>query len=458
MSTQSEFITEYSKEFSQLHDIVAAREVFWVNPGILPFDKACHQIDVKKEAEEDASERLERFRPYIAKAFPETQQSGGIIESDLVDAKAMHEKLEEHYSLSLPGRLMIKLDSHLPISGSIKARGGIYEVLKYAETIAIEEGILRLEDDYSILDSDEFRDVFGRYSIVVGSTGNLGLSIGIMGASLGFKATVHMSADARQWKKDLLRAKGVKVLEYDADFSHAVAQGHAEAERIQNCHFVDDEASTDLFFGYSVAARRLKKQLADLCVVVDVDHPLFVYLPCGVGGGPGGVSFGLKLAFGDNVHCFFVEPTHAPAVLLGMGTGLNENVSAQDFGLDGLTAADGLAVSRPSGLVCRAMAPLIDGICTIEDNEFYKLLALLADAEGVKLEPSALAGFAGMAKVLGNEEYVQSGKLLGKINEVTHIVWATGGSMVPGSDWEIYYQHGADLLARQNEEEKSIQN
>jgi len=32
------------------------------------------------------------------------------------------------------------------------------------------------------------------------------------------------------------------------------------------------------------------------------------------------------------------------------------------------TAADGLAVSRPSGLVCRTMAPLLDGIYTIEDN------------------------------------------------------------------------------------------
>jgi D-serine dehydratase len=444
-------VAEHAKAFPQLEDIVAAREIFWVNPGTLPFDDACQQIEFTREAEADAAERLERFRPYIARVFPETQQSGGLIESDLVDASTMQAKLAAYCGLSLPGRLMIKLDSHLPISGSIKARGGIYEVLKYAETLAAEQGRLCQQDDYSILDSDEFRSFFGRYSIVVGSTGNLGMSIGIMGASFGFKVTVHMSADARQWKKNLLRARGVTVLEYKADYGHAVAQGRAEAESDPDCHFVDDEASTDLFLGYAVAARRLKKQLDDQGIRVDAEHPLFVYLPCGVGGGPGGVSFGLKLAFGDHAHCIFVEPTHAPAVLLGMGTGLHEKISAQDVGLDGLTAADGLAVSRPSGMVCRAMAPLIDAIFTLEDDELYKLLVLVADAEGIRLEPSAVAGFAGVSRVLENAAYLRDKGLAEKMSEAVHLVWATGGSLVPDSEWAAYYRQGEALFAIQNE-------
>lgn len=437
------------EEYPLIADLVATKEVFWSNPKYKPFYNNLKELLFNESDVKDTEERLKRFAPYIAKVFPETRKLNGIIESPIVPIPAMHQQLSHMYEHPLEGTFLLKCDSHLPISGSIKARGGIYEVLKHAETLALKHGLLTVNDDYSILDSEKFGNFFSKYSIAVGSTGNLGLSIGIMSARLGFKVTVHMSADAKKWKKVLLKSKGVTVIEYKEDYSKAVEEGRKQGLSEPNCYFVDDENSRDLFLGYAVAAIRLKKQLEDLNVTVDENHPLFVYLPCGVGGGPGGVAFGLKLLYQHQVHCFFAEPTHSPCMLLGLATGLHDKVSVQDFGIDNITSADGLAVGRSSGFVGRTIEPLLSGSYTIGDHELFKLLCTLADTENIHLEPSALAGVIGPVKLCTEKEgkeYIQRHNLTDIMKNATHLMWATGGSMVPKETMDKYYKKGVNLL------------
>lgn len=421
------------------------KEVFWLNDNYKSFDQVSGNLPLSYEDVLDAERRLKRFAPYIAKVFPETKD--GIIESPISLIDNMKIKMEKDFGTSIYGKLLVKRDDSLPIAGSIKARGGIYEVLKHAETLAIENGLLSEEDDYSILAEDRFKKFFSQYTVQVGSTGNLGLSIGIMSAKLGFKVKVHMSNDAKQWKKDLLREKGVEVIEYSSDYSKAVEEGRRLSMNDPMSYFVDDENSKDLFLGYAVAGIRVKKQLEEMNIPVDDDHPLFVYLPCGVGGGPGGVAYGLKLMFKDNVHCFFAEPTHSPAMLLGLITGLHDKISVQDIGIDNKTEADGLAVGRPSSFVGRIMDKLLSGEFTIEDSRLYKFLVDLADEENIYLEPSALAGFLGPVLISGEKgrEYLQRHNIYDKKDNITHMCWATGGSLVPASVMEEYYKRASQF-------------
>ena len=279
-------LTGLIDRFPLLADLIALKEITWLNPNTTTLAEGLPYVGLTKADVDDAHARLKRFAPYLAKAFPETAATGGIIESELVAIPAMQKRLEKESGKAIPGTLLLKKDSHLPISGSIKARGGIYEVLAHAEKLALEAGLLSVEDDYSIMLEPRFKAFFSQYSIAVGSTGNLGVSIGIMSARIGFKVTVHMSADAREWKKAKLRSHGAIVVEYEQDYGVAVEQGRKAAESDPNCFFIDDENSRTLFLGYAVAGERLKAQFAAQGRAVDAEHPLNVYLPCGVGGGP----------------------------------------------------------------------------------------------------------------------------------------------------------------------------
>ena len=423
--------------YKELESVIAQEECAWINPYFLPFEltNALCQLVVSEADIKDAEDRLQRFSSFIRKKFPETEDRGGLIESPLIEIESMQRALEEKYDCEIAGRLFLKADSHLAIAGSVKARGGIYEVLKHAEDLVLEHKMLTVDDDYARFADDDIREFLSRYTVQVGSTGNLGMSIGIMSAALGFCVKVHMSADAKQWKKDLLREKGVTVLEYNDDYSRAVEEGRRASDRDPMSYFVDDEKSVDLFLGYAVAAKRLASQLDAEDIKVDEKHPLIVYIPAGVGGAPGGISYGLKRLYRDNVHCFFVEPTLYPSVLLGIATQKFEKANVHDFGIHGLTAADGLACASPSSLVTRLMTNLLSGEFTVKDATLYDYMRLLNSTENIQVEPSGCASFAGpcgLLKYENSQKYCEKHGLTREILEnSTQIAWATGGRMIP---------------------------
>ena len=441
-------IKEYAKEMiasnQVFRDIAEQKETLWINDKYLPFemvDGVC-QLVVNDEDIADAERRLQKFAPYIRKCFPETVPDGGLIESPLKDIPEMKKALEETYDAEIPGRLLLKMDSHLAIAGSVKARGGIYEVLKHAEDLALQEGMITEDDNYERFADDDMKEFFGRYTVQVGSTGNLGLSIGIMSAYLGFKVKVHMSADARQWKKDMLRSKGVEVIEYDDDYSAAVLEGRRQSDLDPSSYFVDDEYSVPLFLGYAVAARRLLGQFDEKGITIDEDHPLIVYIPCGVGGAPGGVCYGLKRLFGDNVHVFFGEPTLFPSVLLGMASDRHNEVNVSDFGLTGMSAADGLACASPSGFVTRIDRNLLSGDFTVRDAILFDYMRMLKATEDVFIEPSSCAAFIAPVNIMkydaGKAYLEKHGLDAEKLAASTQICWATGGRLVPDEIWDKY--------------------
>ncbi|MCV3297182.1 MAG: D-serine ammonia-lyase [Oenococcus sp.] len=410
------------------------QETLWLNPdyGTSLASASDVSSDVSQETVFRANRLLERFAPYLETVFPETQVSNGIIESPIQEMQNIKEYL------SIPGHVLIKRDDLMPVSGSIKSRGGIYEVLVFAEKLAAKNGFNPNTDDYRDLAQERFKKIFGQWKIEVASTGNLGLSVGLMASTLGFQARVHMSHDATEWKINKLRQNGVQVVIYNDNFSNAVTMARAASKKDDHSYFVDDEASKILFAGYATAGERVKQQIADLGIEVSKEKPLVVYLPAGVGGSPSGVAFGLKIQFGDSVMPIFVEPTHMPSVLLGMASGLNHDISVYDIGIDGKTAADGLAVGRPSLIAGKYMQNKLFGIATVSDEHMFAFQGMLKKLENIEAEPSAVVGIQGL---------LASQKIKAIPSEATHMIWSTGGSMVPRETMNQYEKNALKYFA-----------
>lgn len=405
-------------------EVVARQAMLWINPGyVANADARDWPLDPHV-----AAARLARCAGLLATMFPEFAAIGGHLESPLMPIPNFQVAL---YQANF-GAWLLKRDDALPIAGSVKARGGFHEVLAYVEGIAA--GLLADDADRAALASPEVRALLARHTVTVGSTGNLGLAIGLIGIGLGLRASVHMSADAKDWKKRRLREHGIEVVEHPGDYASAVAAGRTQAAADPRVHFVDDERSEDLFLGYAAAAGELQAQLHACGCVVDATHPLCVYLPCGVGGAPGGILYGLKRLFGANVHGFFAEPTASPCMLVQLAAGCDKPVSVYDVGLDNRTEADGLAVGQASPLVAPLMARLLSGVFTVGDDTLFGDAWRLEEREGVYVEPSAAAALRGpvwLQRSPSGRAYLQRHGLERSIRDATHVIWSTGGSLVP---------------------------
>ena len=115
-----------------------AREpLLWLNPARAPVRRALAEVaatHVIGLADIEAADALlRRWGPALVRLFPELAASGGVIESPLIELPDAHPVT----GVEIKGRSLIKADHALPVAGSIKARGGIYEVLAHAEQLAV---------------------------------------------------------------------------------------------------------------------------------------------------------------------------------------------------------------------------------------------------------------------------------------------------------------------------------
>ena len=99
--------------------VAAGEALVWINEDMASVAKAKEQIALTMADIDDAEARLARFAPFLMARFPETVPQGGLIESALVPVPRLQAALTAQYGCEIPGRLLLKQDSHLAIAGSV---------------------------------------------------------------------------------------------------------------------------------------------------------------------------------------------------------------------------------------------------------------------------------------------------------------------------------------------------
>lgn len=109
-----------------------------------------------------------------------------------------------------------------------------------------------------------------------------------------------------------------------------------------------------------------------------------------------------------------------------------------DLGLDDKTIAGGLVVARASNLVYELVGCHFAGAYNVSDPELLTWLTAAHREEGWRLEPVAVAGFPGAMRCAWDAPAVA--RLTDTLNLASHVVWTTGGGLMPGDEF-------AELLA-----------
>lgn len=89
------------EQYPLVKKLINLDAVTWFNPNTTTLAEGLPYVGLTQDDVTQAEARLKRFAPYLCLAFPETQKTHGIIESEVVAIPEMQAALEQRYQQKL---------------------------------------------------------------------------------------------------------------------------------------------------------------------------------------------------------------------------------------------------------------------------------------------------------------------------------------------------------------------
>ena len=266
-------------------------------------------------------------------------------------------------------RVGAKLEYYSP-TGSFKDRGTTSLVSQ-----AIELGLDRIVED---------------------SSGNAGASVAAYAARAGLSVKIFVPATAPAAKRAQIERVGAEIVLVDGPRSAVTEAALAEVAR-SGAYYAGHNANPYFAAGMATFAYELIEQLG-------TDLPRHLVFPTGGGSLVVGAYAGFRRWLGDDPEATSVIPRiHAI-----QPSGCAPLVAALEGGLDDTppiqrkpTVAGGIEVERPprGRDILKVLRATGGSAVAVDDDEILRQRRLLASIEGIDVEPTTAAAFAGLARL-----------------------------------------------------------
>lgn len=104
------------------------------------------------------------------------------------------------------------------------------------------------------------------------------------------------------------------------------------------------------------------------------------------------------------------------------------------------------------------MRSMLSGVFTVADDDLFQDVYLLRQHEGILVEPSAIAALRGpqwLANSPVGQAYLRDLGLEQSFARATHVIWSTGGALVPAEEHACFQARGKALVDQAVQTEKA---